>query len=125
LRSARTEGPDSHEPRRPIYQPARSHRPHWLVEEAASFLGLVPSTIRTLINKGDLACLRMGPNRGRIRITPSDARAYLDDCRVPAKARVDALQSVLARVPRPVFQPLDPDNAFDMAVARRRVKLQR
>jgi hypothetical protein len=98
---------------------------HWSVEEAAAFLGLAPCTIRTLINKGDLACLRMGPNRGRIRITPADARANLDDCRVPAKARVDALTPVLAKAPRPIFQPLDPDNEFERAVARGRAKLRR
>lgn len=61
----------------------------WLtVKTAAEALGLSASTVYDLVAAGELACYRIGLNRGRIRFRPSDLDAYLEKSRVGPKAKV-------------------------------------
>lgn len=57
------------------------------VKGAAEHLGLGRSAVYALVASGDLACYKIGPNRGRIRFKPSDLDAYLEGMRVGPKVR--------------------------------------
>jgi excisionase family DNA binding protein len=62
----------------------------WSIEEASVWLQLAESSVRSLIAKGELGHMRVGPNGGRIRITLDDCRAYLERCRVAPKEKREA-----------------------------------
>ena len=95
---------------------------HWSVEEAAVFLGLAPCSIRVLISTGKLGHLRIGPNSGRIRITPNDCETYLQRCRVAPKEERPAA----AFVPRPpVRQPFILEGPIERELARRAAREKR
>lgn len=48
------------------------------VTEVAELLGVHPRTVRRLIDRGDLAALRIGRSR---RVSEQDLQAYLGRCR--------------------------------------------
>lgn len=51
------------------------------IEQAAEQLQVSRSILYSLIDRGKLACHRVGIGRGTIRIAPSDLEAYLESCR--------------------------------------------
>jgi len=51
------------------------------VREVAKRLKVSATCVYQLIEKGSIACHRIGTGRGTIRIGESDLSAFLDDCR--------------------------------------------
>lgn len=61
------------------------------VREAASRLGLSPTSVYALIQSGELPCRRLGPRRGKIVVDEADVRAYWDRARVAARPCAGAI----------------------------------
>ena len=57
------------------------------VTEVAEFLRCGESTVRGLIDRGDIVCFKIGPNNGGIRIAESDVLTYLESCRQNGKPK--------------------------------------
>jgi excisionase family DNA binding protein len=52
----------------------RSEEPFYTVAELAKRLALSERTVRDMLNRGDIPCYRIGPQR---RIDPADVRRWL------------------------------------------------
>lgn len=75
----------------------------WLsVNDAAKDLGLGRSAVYALVASKELACYRVGPNRGRLRFKPEDIEAYIQAGRSGPKAT-----KAPAPPKRPAYVPLD------------------
>lgn len=55
----------------------------WRVSEVAFFLGISRQSVYTLIRKGSISALHIGPGKsGGIRILDEDLKAYIQKCRI-------------------------------------------
>ncbi|WP_210417744.1 helix-turn-helix domain-containing protein [Bythopirellula goksoeyrii] len=53
------------------------------VREVAESLRVSPTCVYQLIEKGKIACHRIGLGRGAIRVCESDLAGYVESCRKP------------------------------------------
>lgn len=65
--------------------PPDPSKPFWTVAEFAAYIGLRPPAARAIVNARLVTVHHVGERGGRVRIKPSDAEAYLERCRTPAK----------------------------------------
>ena len=63
-----------------MYQSTSTSRVLFTVEQAASQLQVSKSNVYSLIERGRLACHRIGVGRGTIRISQEDFDAILQSC---------------------------------------------
>ena len=66
------------------------------VRQTAEFLNVSQSLVYQLVDRGRLACHRIGAGRGTIRISREDVDAFLANCReAPEQPKAKALVSRL------------------------------
>jgi hypothetical protein len=91
----------------------------WSIADAAEYLGLAESSVRILIWREKIAHMRVGPNAGRIRLTPAACDAYLESCVCEVKTSTPFPVLAVKFKQKPVIKE---ESEFDKAVARRRAK---
>lgn len=56
------------------------------IEQASEILGISPKTVRTLMDAGELAYIKLTPGcRGAVRFSDTDIQKFIDSHRVDAK----------------------------------------
>jgi excisionase family DNA binding protein len=70
------------------------------VKQAAEYLGLAASAVYSLANSKQIACYRIGPNKGRLRFKASDLDLYLERCREGPRERTPVVPQRERYVPK-------------------------
>ncbi len=81
---------------------------HYSIKDAATVIGVPPSTLRTWVLEGRLPRIKVPTpgGRGRVLLRESDLAAFLDECRVPAA--VEVMDRALGYVHPPRGRPSRP-----------------